>query len=93
MFKSIEEGLAVYRKKIKDFLVKRAEIDNREKKSRQEHGIDYRGSVDWPSGDYNWEKKTRAELIAMSDVLGLSTVEIAGIWQEIENELCVLAKK
>ncbi len=87
MFETIEEGLAVYREKIKDFLIKSRKIDKRERKSRQNQSCDYRGCIDWPPDDYNWEKKTQAELAAMSDVLGLSTVEVVKIWQEIEEEL------
>ncbi len=87
MFKEIAEGIALYKKAVKDYLVKCSEIEEREKSSRQKDTRDYCGEIDWPPNDLTWKRKTSAELSGMVKALGLSTEEWKEIWQEIYKEI------
>lgn len=87
MFKEITEGLALYRKAVEDYVVKCSEIREREESSRQETGDDYYGQLDWTPDDFEWAKKTSAELSGMAKVLGLSAEERERIWQEIYEKI------
>jgi hypothetical protein len=87
MFKTIEEGLEVYRKKIGGHLQKTSKVAEREKKCREEQGLDYYGLVDWPKDYYEAYKKRSQQLDGMAIALGLSGEEIESIWNDIEKQL------
>lgn len=87
MFTSIEEGLQLYKNAIRQYLIRKREIDNREGQTRQTEGLDYRGRLDWPREDFEWAKAEQTRIDGMQTALGISIEEHDKITDEIRNSL------
>lgn len=87
MFKTIEEGLEIYRSSVKEYLSKCNEINSAHKKARDDAGLDYAGSLDWPKGDWEWKNQTEYRMGGMATALGLSREEVDEIWEEVKRTL------
>ena len=87
MFKSIQEGLDVFKKELREHLEKTNEVADREKKDRKEKGLDYRGISEWTEGEYEAYFERTHQLEGMGKVLGLSKPEFAYFWKETEKKL------
>ena len=87
MFSKVEDGLQVYKAEVEEFIRLRKNIDERERKGREEHNLDYRGVQDWLKEDRNWYDKTTAMLDGMEKALGLSEDERQAIWIAVSEKL------
>ena len=86
MFQHIQEGLEMYKRKIKEHLQKISEVADREKKDHNQRGLEYYGAKDWPMEDYDEFIKRNHQLDGMVTALGLTKEEVKTIWKDIEKE-------
>jgi len=87
MFQTIQEGLSVYKKAVKDYLLKSQEVERRERKSHRSQRTNYHGFIDWPQEDKDWWGDTRQQLEGMATALGLSLEEGIDIWRTAREEI------
>ena len=87
MFEHIQEGLEVYKRKVKEHLQKINEVAKREMKNRSQRGLDYYGISDWPQKDYKEFMERNYQLGGMVIALSLTKGEVKTIWEDIEKEL------
>ena len=93
MFESIQEGLDVFKKELRENLEKTNKFADIEKKDRKEQGLDYRGISDWPKGEYEAYLERVHQLDGMKRALGLSEFEFDRIWKETEKKLRIRQKE
>lgn len=87
MFECIREGLDVFKKELREHLEKTNEVIDREKKDREEQGLDYRGVLDWPKGEYEAYFERTDRLEGMGKALGLSKLEFGNFWKETKEKI------
>lgn len=87
MFKSIQEGLEIFRKKLEEHFQETKRVAERAKQYRDQHGVDYRGISDWPKEDYEAFNTRYRQLVAMATALGLSQEEFKSNWEDVERQL------
>lgn len=87
MFKSIQEGLEIYRKKLEEHFQEESRVAERERQGREQQGINYCGILDWPKEDYEAFNTRSHQLCGMAIALGLSDEEISNNWKDVERKL------
>lgn len=87
MFKSIQEGLNIYREKLKEHFQETRRVAELERESREQQGIEYYGLIDWPKKEQEAFNERRLQLHGMIMALGLSDKEITKNREDVRAQL------
>ena len=84
---ALQEQLVAYKKKVRRFLQRCAEIEENIEAAYESYGDDHQGSLDWLPHQLKWRKDIERALACGALDFNLSLREIENIWKSALQEI------